>query len=133
MSEQRMYRGKTKDGKWVKGWYIEWNGHSYIHCPRNTGSWFDNKRFEVIPSSVGQSTGVFTKSKVEIFGNDIVGGHPHGTVWVVWDDEYACFSCIDIKTGEQYGLFGNEYESCRDAWEVLGNTTDTPKLLEKQT
>ena len=62
----RPYRGKTKDGKWVKGWYIEWKGLSYIiplevNFIRSVFEYF----IEVIPETVGQYTGRKDKNGVE--------------------------------------------------------------------
>ena len=49
----RQYRGLTKDGKWVYGWYIKTDFAHYIVPAKYTVNW---KVFiEVIPETVGQS------------------------------------------------------------------------------
>lgn len=132
----RQYRGKRKDnGEWVKGWVLFDDNLQSAQMFLRPGGGF----VRVIPETVGQSTGKFDKKRTaefpkgqEIFEGDIIGGHPHGTVEVRWDEEYACFSCIDVTTHQDYGLFGNEYESCRDKWEVIGDIHSNPFLLEQE-
>lgn len=66
----RPYRGKTKDGKWVKGWYF--------HCSTSDTHnihILDDSTWpivtEVIPETVGQSTGLKDKKGT---GNEVFEG-----------------------------------------------------------
>jgi len=101
----RPYRGKTKEGKWVKGWYLEVRGTSNIYNKKR-GLWI-----EVIPETVGQQTGLKDKKRKEIYENNKVrevfrvAGHPddifEGVVtwwdsgWFLKTKEYGMISLTD--------------------------------------
>ena len=83
----RPYRGLTKEGKWVKGWYFDFDKISYI----NTNLLL----IEVIPKTVGQSTGKFDINKKEIFAGDRIRGMADGDIGVVyWKENVAGFYCL---------------------------------------
>ena len=75
MTEHRKYRGMTKEGEWVVGWYVGYNQHlptkrcDMIFKPDNTKRFLQSFH-HVLPASVSQSTGLFDKNGVEIFGGD---------------------------------------------------------------
>ena len=73
-------------------------------------------------------TGLLVKGK-ELYAMDIVGGHPHGTVIVKWNDDFASYAAYDAE-GNDYGLFANELEDCKDTWEIIGNWRENPELLK---
>ena len=96
MSKQRMYRGLRKDnGKPVVGCLVEFSDMSIIFSSNvvitsdsETRSEYIDSTFwfEVIPESVGQSTGREDKHGEEIFGKMKVR-HANGFVYaVVWND-----------------------------------------------
>jgi hypothetical protein len=114
MSDQRPYRGISKDGKWVKGWYCliknmpSDKGRSYIiseeaelvpkynHRSRMLYPYsglgiygFD----EVIPESVGQSTGRRDKSDQEIHDSDNLQDSTGDIGTVYWKENVAGFYC----------------------------------------
>lgn len=131
----RQYRGLTKDGKWVYGWYLyrhesDWDGHDkYIH-QIHTKEW--NEFIEVIPETVGQEVAIDT-SKLRDFdtrfweGDIIECQHGHRGV-IVYDTHY--------KGGGQY-WFGSGFDCdlCmnKERWyyyKVIGNKTEHPELLK---
>ena len=72
----RPYRGMTKeDGKLVKGWYAELEGKSFIisHKAKLTKPrGFIDDFEEVIPKTVGESTGICDIEQKEIYEGDKV-------------------------------------------------------------
>ena len=145
MSEHGECRGKRVDGKgWVYGWYCEQrickpDGMLYlIHAT--------DKTYEVIPESVGQGTGKCVGG-TEIFNGDILRSFhfkdKHGKKHylyhqVRWSPTYL--SWMVCAKGEQDKPEDNRQGS-PPLWvylknslevEVIGNTTDNPKLLEQE-
>ena len=84
----RKYRGLTKDGKWVYGWYVKVEGKHYIvpddaKLLRRTISDYNTVFgdvivgfIEVIPKTVGQSTGLKDKKRTKEYpeGQEIYEG-----------------------------------------------------------
>jgi hypothetical protein len=70
-----MFRGMTKEGKWVEGWYVKalrtgldariYESHE-MYIP-NKGGWTEVQR--VHPESVAMKTGVLDKNKKMIYGS----------------------------------------------------------------
>jgi len=91
----------------------------------------ENKQWVVM-----QFTGLQDKNGKEIYEGDIVAGYPHGSVFIAWDDQYACFSCYWFYTNEgesvseDFGLFAVQLESCKADWCVVGNIYENAELLE---
>lgn len=93
----RTYRGKTKEGKWVKGWYIKTDFADYIVPSEYVVNW---KVFiEVIPETVGQSTGKTDINEEEMFAGDIikfdyeygVGHYETRQGEIYWDEKTSGF------------------------------------------
>jgi len=100
------FRGLTKDGEWVKGWYCKVEGKHYIILDDAKivtslyGPRFNNviKGFnEVIPDTVSQYTGFKDTKKTEIYKHDLILSFD-GTMYVVhWD----------IENGQWWGIVRN--------------------------
>lgn len=118
------FRGLTKEGKWVKGWYVynRLQDTHYIFDDRAKGSW----RFEVLPETVGMSTGLPDKDGKENFHKDILDWDGNRFV-IEWDDD----------SGQWYGrpMIGNKERGilagCAFKNTInIGTIAKNPELLE---
>ena len=118
----RMYRGKRIEGKgWVYGGYSEQrickpDGMLYlIHAT--------DKTYEVIPESVGQSTGLYDTHGTEVFKGDIIelscGCCRYVIVWNI-----AGFIPKSDGQSQEHGTDINVWDV---EFEVIGNNIDGVK------
>jgi len=143
-AKMRPHRGKTKNGKWVKGWYakIE-NSHVIIELDNE---WHHEGRgdfigdyVEIIPETVGQQVGLKDKNSEEYYFDDIAKWN--NKLWVVvWSITLASIELQPIanyrerqenpKTKRLYGPsfgIGQAHSSKR-----VGSIHDNPELLEEK-
>lgn len=118
-----LFRGKrTDNGEWVEGYYVK---GSTRHCI--TMSLANYPRYDVIPETVGQYTGLMDRNGKKIFEGDILryyeeietrsrGKETLKGVYKV-DYDYCGFSPLDCI-------------ACHHC-EVIGNIHDNPELLEE--
>lgn len=145
---QIIFRGKTKDGRWVYGFVIN-SEHTIIGYFKNS---IEFQIVEVIPETVGQYTGVTDKNGNKIFEGDILKVK---SMWKAkWEENEYGFPCKPIKCDTYWSV---EYKQFRGemgfmvygidrrwhtqlTWnkiynsdaEVIGNIHDNPELLEEQ-
>ncbi len=135
MSSPRQYRGlRDANGKWVHGWHVEWNGHSYIEFSRPDCSWYDNIRVEVIPETVGQETGLKDMSGVDLdwWEGDLISSAKsrviHEIFWHEKDGQW-CGRRVNFITDPPDYKPLCEYAQI-EGFEVIGNIHQHPHLLE---
>lgn len=131
-----LFRGKNLLGKWIEGDLLQYLGCEKKHIVRHsTGA----GRQEVIPSTIGEYTGLKDKNDKMIFEGDIVtyadavadfeGYHDDvflncGEVGIsAWDGIYF----TNRQTVDMSDLY--ESETMVDC-EIIGNIHDNPELLE---
>jgi len=149
----REYRGKRlDDGKWVHGSlsflvldgaYIVENRIAHELEKDLTFGDLSEMAHEVIPESVGQFTGRFTKKAVKIFEGDVV---KHSFTNKVHDIEFVCndwemgvvrynadYTRYEVVVFKQGGYssgpipFATHLE--HHDWEVVGNMTNDPEIV----
>ena len=120
MSEIK-FRGKMIDnGEWIFGYYQK--------ASDNAGNYWwitdeEVNRYDIIPETVGQYTGLKDKNEIGIYEGDVVwcraGEHSSG----VWEYEK--------RFVVEYGWTQSMWEMFMcDEIEVIGNIYDNPELLE---
>ena len=126
-----LFRGKTERGEWVYGFL----------CPDNLGYICIRDRrnllfIEVIPETVGQSTGLTDKNGIKIFEGDImtfpVNGNPR---WFVTFRE-GTFTAAALNGVEKEDWF--DVPQIAASWwrdqgngvpSIIGNISENPELL----
>ena len=126
MNREIKFRGKRVDnGKWVYGFYVQWEDHCnelkhLIFVKSNEDKEFSHmEQYEVIPETVGQFTGLLDKNGKEIYEGDILNSSLY-ELCVVEYDEFGTFS-----------PFGHgDYAEISTWLKVIGNIHDNPELLK---
>ena len=132
-----LFRGKTHNGEWKQGYYVEQYGAKEIYLPDGVDREYGFDHYHVIPETVGQYTGLTDKNGKKIFEGDIV----------LFEDEspsnYEYHDCTEMRCGAiEYGdncfyitdriaveMEDLIYDGKLDV-EVIGNIHDNPELLQ---
>jgi len=127
-----LFRGKRVDkNKWAYGYYMVMGDRHYIVNPKKPES-----NPMVIPETVGQYTGLKSKTGKKVFEHDIVefgGGHgyppwkPKQVVWGNTLDKALSSCCGFMLDGTQMFLSTDDSRSIK----IIGNIHDNPELLEQ--
>ena len=127
-----LFRGKCIDtGEWVYGYYVRTIEENADHSLFEKDWIYDYEgwcRYEVIPETVGQHTGLDDKNGVKIFEGDVVrylNSIESGNGVVIFDACAFLFNWIDID--EIDSLL--RYFQCSKELEVIGNVHDNPEAM----
>ena len=133
-----IFRGKRKDnGEWVCGDLIHWWGR---HNTKPDIQIYNNiQRFNVIPESVSEFTGLTDKNGKKIFEGDVVkykntdGIKFNGVALtvigkVVYNEKNASFA---ISGKDEIGAKHYDYFPIKNI-EIVGNIHDNPELLGEE-
>ena len=152
----RQYRGLTKEGKWVYGWYCKaifeclhdnFERHLIIpegaicYAPMDCSRWPEPfpKRvegcYEIIPETVGQSTGLKDKNGTDLdwWENDLLRKGPDHSCApigiITYNEQKAKWVIISKSGGEFCGL----EQAYVNGWTNIGNIHQNPEILERKT
>ena len=125
-----LFRGKRKDnGEWIYGDLIHWWGR---HNTKPDIQIYNNiQRFNVIPETVGQYTGLTDKNGKHIFEGDIIDT-PDRLIKVAWLTGNAQFDLNFIRYAHDIIItnFKGIYMRDLKEYEVIGNIHDNKELLD---
>ena len=133
-----LFRGKRiEDKEWVYGTYMahDRDGHTIFNQNLGDGTL---QGFEVIPETVGQSTGLKDRNGVDIYEGDIANHKDYECFGkVVFSDDELAFAFLVVTglvvTGSNNKGPTTEFEwlyEYADGLEVIGNIHDNPELME---
>ena len=122
-----LFRGKRTDtGEWVEGFYSnELYANKHYISKWYYGSYAELQKFEVIPETVGQYTGLCDANGKKLFEGDII----KNIAGYVYSGSYTC--TVDWQCGWfcGYGLCVDIPPESFKYCEVIGNIHDNPELL----
>lgn len=129
MNREILFRGKRVDNEmWIYGDLLQ--STDIVNCTEiseNTGM---GVRYDIIPETVGQYTGLTDKNGTKIFEGDIIKyktvSYYFENLVVAWSFDYVRWIvCNDIKC-QKYPMDINfEYE-------IIGNIYNNPELLKER-
>ena len=131
-----LFRGKTYNDKWVQGLLVQMDDH--LTQIRKLGSdgigYYD---YSIVPSTVGQYTGLTDKNGKKIFEGDVLNVHDQIPMFDGYDTDEIIYNgkVMYIKNQGMYVCEGNNDGNALcalnlDKCEVIGNIHDNPELLE---
>ena len=128
-----LFRGKrATNGDWVYGDFVRGNERKSLRdsifvYDSETQSFND---YEINPSTLGQYTGLTDKNGKRIFEGDIVKtdkfSEPNKQYIIKYDLQFGAFIGQD-----RYNVYFVTFDGDSGDFEVIGNITDNPELLEK--
>lgn len=128
MNRTIKFRGKRIDnGEWVYGDLLQPTEICDIYEISDCES-IDGTRYEVIPETIGQFTGLYDKNGKEIYEGDIVG-IDYLSYIVTGVVTYSTKDAMYILTNTNSIADENEPLGDYKNLEVIGNTYDNPELL----
>lgn len=130
-----LFKGKRIDnGEWIEGYYCPCVFGRFPCRPAiiikedmDNGHWHPE---EIIPSTIGQYTGLTDKNGKKIFEGDVVNFKTTAYFFkncrINYESQFARFCAIDNK--------GYEYPMDKTFnYEIIGNVFDNPELLRSDT
>lgn len=125
MNREIKFRGKRIDnGEWVYGDLLQPTEICDIYEIANCES-IDGTRYEVIPESIGQFTGLYDKNGKEIYEGDIITNGDKNIKYIVeW-----CDTGLKARQYNNRSYIGLKY--WKDVLEVIGNIYDNFVIIDQ--
>ena len=145
MKREILFRGKTKDKKWVEGFYTK--GYRYyeaksledfIYTYTYKKNSYDYSYAIVQPETIGQFTGLTDKNGKKIFEGDIVKAiqteydedkEQEPFIFEVIGEMIFEDACFGLKAKKCIDFYSPMWEEDNVDLEVIGNIHDNPELL----
>ena len=123
-----LFRGKDIKENWHIGLLARVGNVWYVSNKTGVAT-----AFEVIPSTIGQYTGLTDKNGTLIFEGDILrtAYHPEDDVAIEWHDGSFHFKKVRKPKGCGYECIGC-VQNAVDHLKVIGNIFDNPELLRSE-
>ncbi len=129
MNRKIKFRGKRIDnGEWVYGDLLQPTELCYIYEISDCES-IDGTRYEVIPETIGQFTGLYDNTKKEIYEGDIVSDNK--IKWIVRWNKHRMGFRLYPTTEQLYDEMPINVEN-KLSFKILGNIYDNPDLVVKE-
>lgn len=128
-----LFRGKRVDnGEWVYGYYVRTSEENADYSLFLKDWIYDYEgwcRYNVIPETVGQYTGLDDKNGVKIFEGDVLHWDSHWGWYVGYEN--GAFRRIPLNDIQRWNWkhYPLEQEGLK-TWGVIGNIHDNPELRE---
>lgn len=120
-----IFRGKTRNGKWVYGYAAKFAHDSVPVFLEDTEYGIESRR--IIPETVGQFTGLRDMNGMEIYEGDIVVIADVVKGYVRYNVRYWRYEIAAADEPlENERIPSGRPEEC---WMVIGNIHDNPELL----
>lgn len=128
-----LFRGKTEDGKWVEGYFIntEILSPSSFKMVEKYGIITEKDIYQVIPETIGQYTGLIDKNGKKIFEGDIIKHYKYRFKYKIAFNN-GTFGTVYNDIGEVCSFSDSEYVDDAKEYEVISNIHDNPELLKEE-
>lgn len=126
MMREILFRGKRLDnGEWIEGYVYGCHDGTYDICSYNKKSNIERYGYEVMPSTIGQYSGLTDKDGKKIFEGDILQTSDRTIFIVEWEKD-GRFLGFTIGKKRRIVYINREPKA-----EIIGNIHDNPELLEE--